>query len=338
MAKKAHSKAKVGFRAPKYQKAVRQYDLAPTGEDYIDTKTKQIIRQKMGAAPTKRRKADTKGLEPELKLKSAPSIKLKAEIRPGETLQRFENRLKLEKERVERAQLSGFDDVRVSSRRIEYKRDRRHDKADRKRAKETDKALDDHFRGSAEKIAFGDVVQRPPSFADLKLPGAVSLEPKRMSNLEKLSKALDTATTQVQQEVKSLRNDNVRLQAMVDNDDSENDSDDDYLYDKTEQKLRQQRRILKQLDLQKRQAQQADRARALEDARKSHHALELEKMRYQSQLAYQQMKAKRSKTSASTGASMADLTRATDGIRREDRSAMKTLSDVDGGVYHHGRR
>lgn len=320
------------YRPPKHAKAVRQFDLAPEQAighrvNNMTRKEREVQFQMSGIRPQKkhRRRADTQGLDrlvvKKIKEKNAAEeipVEFKTAVRENESVEKYEHRLRMEQLRIQR----GMSDYgsKTSERKLEYKRDRRAQKQVKKVARLREDEKDEDFTGHTEHVAFGEVVERPPSFADMVLPGetltlAGAQKRRPETNLELLQMALKTA------------NSSVRNQFGGDNNDHNDDDDDNGMEDDP-----RKREFLAQ----QRKQKQKEREALLKVAREKQRQVDLEKAKLQAQAAYQQLKNKRGGDSKGK-ASMGSLTASTQTIYQAGVKAMRDLHSVDGGVYHHGK-
>jgi uncharacterized protein with PIN domain len=285
------------LRQPKALKRAAT-DLAPSSSRSNSlTRREREIQEQM----QKQRRGEkyVKKVTKQPKVEALPVPEFKTELRENESMRDFENRLRMERLRIERGM--GTFEHKTSQRRLDYKRERRQEKAEKKRAKKAGEEKDDEFTGSTDHIAFGDRVERPPCFEDLALPGDAFMKlnrtKKEESNLEKLQKALKTANSDVRSQFSNV----------------ENPTETD-----------EQRKIRIKL-------QQEERKKLLDQAREQQRQVTVEKARIQAQEAYKQLKSKRGGSTVNIG----NLTAHTSTIYAAGVKAAK--NSLDGGVYHHGR-
>lgn len=319
--KKPKKPEKKKYTGPKYEKPIRQRDLAPTSSgaemNYRDRMVMyQLQREQEGLKPLKRRRreADTYGLAPTEVIRAKDADEFNTEKREGESMEKFENRLRMERLRKEKALRSAF--VKQSSEaKQEYRREKRRLKSEKKAHLASEAEKDRRYDGSVEKIAFGERVDRPPSFDDIVLPGdhkGNQLDAGKLSNLEKLQRAL----TNMEKDTKRK----TRMDAAEDQAAAAEQVDDN---DPMVQMMRAQEKKMKE----------QQREKQLKEARERQRAVEVEKARLQAQLAYQQMKTKRGNS-----ANLSSLQGIGSQLGRASSQASKDLQSVDGGVFHMGRK
>eukprot|EP00461_Guttulinopsis_vulgaris_P004595 UN04597 len=264
------------------------------------------------AAPVRRRKADTRGLAPEDIVRVKDVDEYKTEKRESESIEKFELRVRMEQIRKEK--VANKFEKHASAAKQEYRRNKRALKQEKKLKKLEEEEKDKAFYGKPEQIKFGEVVHRPPSFDDIVLPGEKGnqLDGKRMSNLEKLQKALSSMEKDTKKKQKALH-----LGEPLDDEEDKADENDPMV-----QLMRQQEKKMKE----------AQREKQLKEAREKQRAVEIEKAKLQAQMAYQQMKNKRG-----NNPSLSSLAGIGATLRQATSQAMRDLNSVDGGVYHHGR-
>lgn len=188
---------------------------------------------------------------------------------------------------------------------------------ERKQAKRVDSIKEEEFKGKVERIPFGEVVDRPPSFDDLKLPGDSALDkPKKLSNTDKLAKALQEADPTVRAKYQGLlgnKGDVASRGKLLD--------DQGYL----------RQHLDKTLDTSKGSAPitKADRERLLREAREKKRQAELEKTRQSAMAAYADLKQKRAGESKRKKAGMSSLTFSTMQIKEGAMQAAKDLADFE---------
>jgi hypothetical protein len=240
------------------------------------------------------RKADKRGLPEAERIESKPAPKYETELRDGESMIAFLNRLNKEKNDHMRENKKTLR--ATNPRKIAYNKERRMRAAEKILDKKIDEQKEKEFYGVRERIAFGDIVERPPSFDDISLPTNKKAA-ARSSNLAILTKALAQADADVKAKYGDL----------VDATGAEEEEQEE-----DEEAAKRPRKISQQ-----------ERAKLLADARQNQRKAEVEKARLQAQMAYRDLKAKRGHKG------MAALATHGETLRVSTQTAMQALQSVD---------